>query len=152
MDHGTDRIEAMGSDAVVIGSDGKDLHFTSVSLGDVPQPADDYVEKGASQGELRSHGFFYKAEAEDSGMLGLPVSVPARARLPPPFETSAAIVFLKSDGLRFARLGTVGSTAGECEGRRMPGVVRGLVRQFPAVVRTRENHRVVGIRDGRRGG
>ena len=109
MDHGTDRIEAMGSDAVVIGSDGKDLHFTSVSLGDVPQPADDYVEKGASQGELRSHGFFYKAEAEDSGMLGLPVSVPVRPGYRHLFETSAAIVFLKNDGLQFRELGQLGA-------------------------------------------
>jgi Beta propeller domain len=109
MDHGTDRIEAMGSDAVVVGSDGKDLHFTAVSLGDVPAAADDYVEKGASQGELRSHGFFYKAEAEDSGMLGLPISVPVRPGYRHLFETSAAIVFLKNDGLQFRELGQLGA-------------------------------------------
>ena len=109
MDHGTDRIEAMGSDAVVVGSDGKDLHFTSISLGDVPQVADDYVEKDASQGELRSHGFFYKAEAEDAGMLGLPISVPLRAGYRHLFETSAAIVFLKNDGLQFRELGQLGA-------------------------------------------
>lgn len=109
MDHGTDRIEAMGSDAVVVGTDGKDLHFTSVSLGDVPQAADDYVEKGASQGELRSHGFFYKAEREDSGMLGLPISVPLRPGYRHLFDTSAAIVFLRNDGLHFRELGQLGA-------------------------------------------
>ena len=31
--HGVDRIEALGDDAVVVGTDGRDLHFTSVRLG-----------------------------------------------------------------------------------------------------------------------
>ncbi|HEY9284063.1 MAG TPA: beta-propeller domain-containing protein, partial [Pyrinomonadaceae bacterium] len=31
--HGVDRIEQMGRDAVVVGSDGRDLHFTGVRLG-----------------------------------------------------------------------------------------------------------------------
>src|SRR5882724_12170813 len=77
--HGIDRIEALGSDAVVVGTDGKDLHFTSIRLGESPEVADDYIRKGASQGELRSHGFFYKPESANSGMLGLPISRPGRA-------------------------------------------------------------------------
>ena len=105
LDHGTDRIEAMGADAVVVGSDGKDLHFTSVRLGDLPVVADDYMEKGASQGESRSHGFFYKPEDGDSGMLGLPISVPGRGRYRHLFENSAAVVFLKNDALHFSELG-----------------------------------------------
>src|SRR5579864_5880764 len=109
MEHGTDRIEAMGSDAVVVGTDGRDLHFTAVRLGDVPEAVDDYVEKGASQGELRSHGFFYKAEAQDSGMLGLPISVPLRAGYQHLFENSAAIVFLKNDALHFEEMGELGA-------------------------------------------
>jgi len=109
LEHGVDRIEAMGSDAVVVGSDGKDLHFTAVRLGDVPSAVDDYVEKGASQGELRSHGFFYKPEDEDSGMLGLPISVPGRAGYRHLFENSAAIVFLRNDALHFEELGQLGA-------------------------------------------
>ena len=105
LDHGVDRIEAMGSDAVVVGSDGSDLHFTAVRLGNVPSAVDDYVEKGASQGELRSHGFFYKAEDEDSGMLGLPISVPVRAGYHHLFDSSAAVVFLKNDSLHFEEVG-----------------------------------------------
>jgi hypothetical protein len=31
--HGVDRIEALSNDAVVIGSDGRNLHFTSIELG-----------------------------------------------------------------------------------------------------------------------
>lgn len=105
LDHGVDRIEAMGSDAVVVGSDGHDLHFTAVQLGAMPSAVDDYVEKGASQGELRSHGFFYKPDDQDSGMLGLPISVPGRAGYRHLFENSAAIVFLKNDALHFEELG-----------------------------------------------
>ncbi len=36
--HGVDRIEALGADAVVVGSDGRNLHFTSVRLGDRQTP------------------------------------------------------------------------------------------------------------------
>jgi len=32
---------------------------------------------GASQGELRSHGFFYKPQGERSGLLGLPIREPS---------------------------------------------------------------------------
>ncbi len=103
--HGTDRIEQMGSDAVVVGTDGKDLHFTAVRLGDLPATADEYIRKGASQGELRSHGFFYKANARDSGMLGLPISVPTRPGYRHLFETSAAILFLRNDSLHFQEVG-----------------------------------------------
>lgn len=109
LDHGTDRIEALGSDAVVVGSDGNDLHFTAVRLGSVPSVVDDYVEKGASQGELRSHGFFYKPEDEDSGMLGLPISVPGRAGYRHLFENSAAIMFLRNESLHFEEIGQLGA-------------------------------------------
>jgi len=44
--------------AVVVGTDGRDLHFSSIRLNDSPAIADSYTRKGASQGELRSHGFF----------------------------------------------------------------------------------------------
>lgn len=103
--HGVDRIEALGADAVVVGTDGSDLHFTSVRLGDAPRVADEYVRKGASQGELRSHGFFYKADGRDSGVLGLPISVPGRSGYRHLFEESAAILFLRNQSLHFEELG-----------------------------------------------
>jgi hypothetical protein len=109
LDHGTDRIEAMGTDAVVVGTDGSDLHFTPIRLGRVPEAADEYIRKGASQGELRSHGFFYKRDSQDSGMLGLPVSVPGRPGYGHLFNSSAAIVFLKNDGLHFDEMGELGA-------------------------------------------
>ena len=107
--HGVDRIEQMGSDAVVVGTDGKDLHFTSLRLGDWPEIASRYTRKGASQGELRSHGFFYKPDGDDSGTLGLPISLPGRAGYRHLFEDSAAILFLRNDSLKFREIGELGA-------------------------------------------
>jgi hypothetical protein len=103
--HGVDRIEQLGSDAVVVGTDGKNLHFSSVRLGKWPAVADDYLRPNASQGELRSHGFFYKPDGRDSGMLGLPISEPARPGYYHLFQNSAAILFLKNNSLHFEEVG-----------------------------------------------
>jgi hypothetical protein len=103
--HGVDRIEALGMDAVVVGTDGKDLHFTSVRLAESPKVAGEYTRKGASQGELRSHGFFYKADSPNSGVLGLPISLPGRSGYRHLFDESAAILFLRNESLHFDELG-----------------------------------------------
>jgi hypothetical protein len=104
--HGVDRIEQMGKGAaVVIGSDGKDLHFTSIRLDRQADIVSRYTREGASQGELRSHGFFYKPDGDNSGTLGLPISRPGRPGFEHLFETSAAILFLRNDGLTFRVLG-----------------------------------------------
>ena len=109
--HGVDRIEAMGSGAVVIGTDGKSLHFTSVDL-ERQAIADRYTQKHASQGELRSHGFFYKSMGDGKGVLGLPI----RSASSPGYEHlvngSAQVLFLDVDHLRFARLGALESGRG----------------------------------------
>ena len=103
--HGVDRIEEMGPDAVVVGTDGKDLHFSAVRLGDMPEVVDEYIRKGASQSELRSQGFFYKPDTRDSGTLGLPISTPARPGYRHLFENSAAVLFLRNDSLHFQEVG-----------------------------------------------
>ena len=104
--HGVDRIEAMGGDAVVIGTDGESLHFSSLSLEDGVQPIGEYVRRGASQGELRSHGFFYKSEDEHGGVLGLPIrlSGPGYSHL---YQGSAEVLFLDVEDLRFRGLGSL---------------------------------------------
>ena len=107
--HGVDRIEQMGSDAVIVGSDGKNLHFSSLRLGQWPEIVSRYTRPDASQGELRSHGFFYKPDGENTGMLGLPISVPGRAGYKHLFESSAAILFLRNDSLQFREIGELGS-------------------------------------------
>jgi hypothetical protein len=106
LEHGVDRIEALGSDAVVVGADEHDLHFTSVSLNvGSPHVAGRYTRKGASQGELRSHGFFYKPEGPDSGLLGLPISTPGRSGFEQLFEESAAVLFLRNESLSLNEVG-----------------------------------------------
>jgi hypothetical protein len=107
--HGVDRIEAMGDNAVIVGSDGRNLHFTALELGARPGVAGAYVQRNASQGELRSHGFFYKPTGRDQGMLGLPVrhaSEPGYAHL---IHGSAEVMFLGVEDLNFHKLGGLGS-------------------------------------------
>ncbi len=105
LNHGVDRIEQMGSNAVVVGTDGEDLHFSAISLASSPAVESEYIRKGASQGELRSHGFFYKPDGQETGMLGLPVSVPGRPGYKLLFEDSAAVLFLRNDSLHFREAG-----------------------------------------------
>ncbi len=107
--HGVDRIEAMGSGAVVVGTDGQDLHFTGVRLGGQPGVASRYTRGGASQGELRSHGFFYKPEGPDTGLLGLPIRGPGRPGYEHLFDESASILFLRDESLDLKELGELES-------------------------------------------
>jgi hypothetical protein len=101
--HGVDRIEALGGNAVVVGSDGRNLHFTSLRLARYPVASDRYVRKNASQGETRSHGFFYKAEDAYDGIVGLPILGGNR---------SASLLYLRNQSLTLSELGTLDSSAG----------------------------------------
>ena len=107
--HGVDRIEQMENGAVIIGADEKDFHFTSLRLATQPAIASTYTRAGASQGELRSHGFFYKPESKGTGTLGLPISLPISLPRRPGyqhlFENSAAILFLRNTGLQLNEVG-----------------------------------------------
>jgi hypothetical protein len=103
--HGVDRIEQMGRDAVVVGTNGSDLYFSPVRLGDTPRVRESYARKNASQGELRSHGFFYKPDGRDSGLLGLPIARQGRAGYRHLVEDSAAILFLRNNNLNFDEIG-----------------------------------------------
>jgi hypothetical protein len=92
--HGVDRIEALGNDALMVGSDGKDLHFTSLRLAPVrPLATDRYTRANAAQGETRSHGFFYK-----DGLIGLPVLGTGR---------SASLLYLRNQALSLRELGVL---------------------------------------------
>jgi hypothetical protein len=110
--HGVDRIEALGGDAVVVGAAGDDLHFTGIALGGRPAVRQHYALPGATQGELRSHGFFYRADGPDAGVIGLPVREAGRPGYAHLREGSAAVTFVRNAGGRFAPLGALAASDG----------------------------------------
>jgi hypothetical protein len=110
LDHGVDRIEAMGRNAVVVGSGKQDLFFTSLELtGDDATLRNTWVRKNAAQGETRSHGFFFLPGRDGGGTLGLPIRTrgrPGRHLV----HGSAQVVFLSvSPELKFSLLGSLAS-------------------------------------------
>jgi hypothetical protein len=105
--HGVDRIEAMGSAAVVVGADSTDLHLRGIRLGPRPTVVQQFTVPHASQGELRSHGFFYREDAPDAGVLGLPIRGEARPGYAHLLHESAAVLFLRNRDERFDALGTL---------------------------------------------
>ena len=107
--HGVDRIEVMGSGAVVVGTDGRDLHFSGVRLDGGPRLADRYTRADASQGETRSHGFFYRAEGPEAGLLGLPIRGPGRPGYEHLMNESASVLFLRNESFHLAELGELDS-------------------------------------------
>jgi hypothetical protein len=107
--HGVDRIEALGADAVVVGTDGRDLHFTSVRLGERADAVDRYTRVNAAQGETRSHGFYYKPETEREGMVGLPIIGGGRSAAQHLRRESAALLYLRNQSLKLSELGTLHS-------------------------------------------
>jgi hypothetical protein len=110
--HGVDRIEALGANAVVIGSDGRDLYFTSMKLGATAEAHDRYIRPDAAQGETRSHGFFYRAQGDDAGLVGLPVIGAGRSAGRQLRHESAAVLFLRNQSLRLSELGALDSRPG----------------------------------------
>jgi hypothetical protein len=109
--HGVERIEALGRDAVLIGNAGRDLHLTSLRLADnKARVANSHVQHDATQGETRTHGFFYRATAQDEGLIGLPVIGAARAPRGQRGE-SASVLFLRQRALRLAPAGELKSSA-----------------------------------------
>jgi len=114
--HGVDRIEVLGADAVVVGADARDLHFTGIRLAGErqggPTIRQQYTLVNASQGELRSHGFFYKADGADSGTLGLPVRGAGRPGYEHLFDGSASVLYLANRGGTFQPVGRLESREG----------------------------------------
>lgn len=113
--HGIDRIEAMGRHAVVVGSAGRDLHFSTVRLEREASIPHRFTRPDAAQGETRTHGFFYKAESEEAGIVGLPVVAGGRPGYKQLRQGSAAITFLRNDALMLNELGDL--TAGAVDER-----------------------------------
>ena len=98
--HSVDRLDAIGPDAIVIGQGSGYLGFSAIGLSGTPSLASEYRLPAATEGESRSHAFFFSPDARDrsgqSGLLGLPVA--RRYRMARGFEASAAVVFLRRQG------------------------------------------------------
>lgn len=112
LDHAVERIEAMGQDAVVVGTHQSDLLFTSIALTGEVGIASVYTRKNAAQGETRSHGFFYKPMGDAEGLIGLPIAGGGRAGYKQLREASAAVLFLKNKALKWSELGTLDAQPG----------------------------------------
>ena len=115
LSYNVSRIDALGHDAVVIGSDTADLHFTAVRFGDPPALAQQYTLHDASEGETRSHGFYYRpdAGASDTGIFGLPVAGAGRAGYEGLYDISSALLFVRNEGGAFRPLGRLEAHAEE---------------------------------------
>lgn len=119
LDYGVDRIDIMGGDAVIVGtdyiSDDTKLYFTAVDLTSGPAPAlgDQFDGLAAEQAETRSHAFFFHPEAArretlgTPGVIGLPIARPGRGRFGSLVEDSAAMLFLRHADRNFSLLGEI---------------------------------------------
>lgn len=107
-----ERIEPLGRDALVVGNQGSDLVFAAVNLDGTPALAGRHTVRGASQGETRSHGFFYAPSGDRAGMLGLPITRGDDRNWRRRQNSSSAVLFLAAEGLAFRELGSLGSAGG----------------------------------------
>jgi len=109
--HGVERIEALGRQALLVGNAGADLRFSCIGFTRTGAAVEGgYTQRGAEQGESRSHGFFYRPTGDDGGLLGLPVLGPGSAARPGVFagaRGSAAVLFLRHEGTAFSALGSL---------------------------------------------
>ena len=106
VDHEIERIEALGWDALVVGNDGDDLHFSSLRLDTGLQPVGRFVLAKAAQGDQRTHGFFYRPTRENEGVIGLPVV----ARLSETRQ-QASVMYLRNRDLQLGELGRLDAHA-----------------------------------------
>ena len=105
--HGVDRIDVLGHDAIVVGSHDKDLHFTGVRLAGDPELAQRFVLPNAAQGELRTHGFFYRPTDDSTGTLGLPVRESGGSGWAHLVKGSVGVLYLRNAHHQFSQLGVL---------------------------------------------
>ncbi|MBU1177969.1 beta-propeller domain-containing protein, partial [Patescibacteria group bacterium] len=104
--HSVDRIDIIGDGAIVVGSTANstgssyntdyDLKFSSIELERSLSVQSTYTIPSATQGELRSHGFSYKAQNDGTGIVGLPIRKQGQS-YEHLFNESAEVLFLKVD-------------------------------------------------------
>jgi hypothetical protein len=109
MQHGAERIEAMGNDAIVIGSNGGDLGMTAISLAAGPKVAATMRFEGARQSESRTHGFLYRAESAHEGVFGLPLLSSSAT------SEFASVVFMRNRHLSLSVAGRLDASETDVE-------------------------------------
>ncbi|MFN3988959.1 MAG: beta-propeller domain-containing protein [Erythrobacter sp.] len=101
IDFSVTRIDQMGADAMVIGQTPDNaLVFQPVALDGPPRLLDAYALPGTSEGENRSHAYFFRADAKSdgaSGTLGLPVARALRHPNARFLGAGSSIFFLRRD-------------------------------------------------------
>lgn len=110
-----DRIEVLdANNAVIVGSDDSDLVFTWLGLNTAPvTTVATYTLPNASQGETRSHGFFYSGTEQ---MLGLPIRTTGDSfGYEELYSTSAEVLFLSLAESKFTKLGSLAGSTGEAD-------------------------------------
>lgn len=110
--HGVDRLEPLGTDgALVVGQAAEGLRFSTLALaGRQTQVRGEYLREDVTQGETRSHGFFFKPDGAGGGVLGLPVRLEGGAYAHLRYG-SAEVSFLRVDAeLGLAELGALGAS------------------------------------------
>ena len=105
--HSTERIEALGNDALIVGNAGNDLVFSSVRLDAKATPVSGFIQRNAVQSESRTHGFFYQPQGEATGILGLPILGGSEER------PSAAVKYLRNKKLQLSDLGLLVASPGK---------------------------------------
>ena len=111
IDHQVDRIEPVGRDAMIIGEGARGLGFTTVEITPRvwPHLGDAYLQPASSEGETRSHAFFFSPDPATpdgaSGLLGLPVARPLEPALSRFFGSSAAMLYLSRQARKLAPAG-----------------------------------------------
>ncbi|TZF89518.1 beta-propeller domain-containing protein [Cognatilysobacter lacus] len=101
--HSLERIDALGSDAVLVGSEADSLVFTGLRLGTSHAAlAGAYRRPDAQQGDARTHGFFYRPHDAESGVLGLPILRGGE-------HPGASVLYLRNRSLALSPLGTLDS-------------------------------------------
>lgn len=116
--HGVDRIDAIGPDAVVVGTGQGFLGFTPIGLRGGVSAGEEFRLPNARQGETRSHAFFFRPDPGSdgaSGMLGLPVARFLQDPNGAYLGNSAGILFLNRRAGEFSEAGQLNASkaAGE---------------------------------------
>ena len=113
--HSVDRIEALGKNALLVGTQNTSLAFTTIALGGTDRmvyanPVGTFQLANAAQGETRSHGFFYKPESEKNGILGLPFRGSGSSGWKQLRNVSSGIVYVKNNNLSLSEMGILGAS------------------------------------------